>query len=132
MTTAVRQRRSPLDLFPDKPALRLYGRIVEVLRHQHPCQLAEHDVNRFLISLAVKEHVATFTQCQALSAILFLYEHILEQPRPHRRRWATRLPVVLTVDEAKSTDQGPPPRNSYREARKSRAAAVVRSEATTT
>ncbi len=128
MTTLTQQRRPPLGLFPDKPAPRLYDRIVEVLRvrhysrrteeayvhwirryiefhqHRHPRQLAEGDVNGFLTSLAVKEHVAASTQNQALSAILFLYEHVLEQPLDRiegvvRARRSKRLPVVLTVDE---------------------------------
>jgi integron integrase len=128
MTTVTRQRRSPLGLFPDKPAPRLYDRIVEVLRvrhysrrteeayvhwigryiafhqYRHPRQLAEGDVNRFLTNLAVKEFVAASTQNQALSAILFLYEHVLEQPLDRiegvvRARRPKRLPVVLTVDE---------------------------------
>lgn len=90
MATATRQRRSPLGVFPNQAAPRLYDRIVEVLRvrhysrrteeayinwirryvefhqHQHPRQLAEDDVNRFLTHLAVKEHVAASTQNQAL------------------------------------------------------------------
>ncbi len=128
MTTTIQQRRAPLGFFPDKPVPRLYDRIVEVLRvrhysrrtedayvhwirryiefhqHQHPRELAEDDVNRFLTSLAVKEHVAASTQNQALSAILFLYEHVLEQPLDRiegvvRARRPKRLPVVLTVDE---------------------------------
>lgn len=121
-------RRPPLGLFPDRPKPRLYDRIVEVFRVHHyskrteqayvhwirkyvefcapahPRQLAEVDVNRFLTHLAVKEHVAASTQNQALSSLLFLYQHVLGQPldriegvvRAHRTR---RLPVVLTVDE---------------------------------
>jgi len=128
MTATIQQRRSPLGLFPDRPMPRLYDRIIEVLRvrhysrrteeaylhwirryiefhaHQHPRKLAEGDVNRFLTHLAVQEHVAASTQNQALSAILFLYEHVLEQPLDRiegvvRARRPKRLPVVLTVDE---------------------------------
>ncbi|MGH7573519.1 MAG: integron integrase, partial [Longimicrobiales bacterium] len=118
----------PLGLFADRPRPRLYHRIVEVLRvrhysrrteeaythwirryvefheHRHPRQLSEADVNRFLTHLAVKEHVAASTQNQALSAILFLYEHVLKQPLDRvegvvRARRPKRLPVVLTADE---------------------------------
>ncbi len=128
MITPIEQRRSPLGLFPDRSEPRLYDRTIEVLRvrhysrrteeayvhwirryiefhdHEHPRQLAECDVNRFLTQLAVKEHVAASTQNQALSAILFLYEHVLEQPLDRiqgvvRARRPKRLPVVLTVDE---------------------------------
>jgi integron integrase len=79
-------------------------RYIEFHQHQHPRQLAEGDANRFLTHLAVKEHVAASTQNQALSAILFLYEHVLEQPLDRiegvvRARRPKRLPVVLTVDE---------------------------------
>lgn len=128
MTTAIRRHRTPSGLFADKPLPRLYDRIIEVLRvrhysrrteeaylhwirryiefheHQHPRLLAERDVNRFLTHLAVDEHVAASTQNQALSAILFLYEHVLEQPLDRiegvvRAKKPRRLPVVLTEDE---------------------------------
>jgi integron integrase len=122
------QVRSPLGLFPGLATARLYDCVVQALRvphysrrteeaylhwigrfvrfheHQHPRQLAEGDLNRFLTHLAVKEHVSGSTQNQALSAILFLYEHVLEQPLHRiegvvRARRRKRLPVVLTVEE---------------------------------
>ena len=128
MTTAIQQHDSPLGLFPGKPTPRLYDRLVEVLRvrhysrrteeayvhwirryivlhdRQHPRELAEDDVTRFLSHLAVKTRVAASTQNQALSAILFLYEHVLGLPLDRiegvvRARRPNRLPVVLTVDE---------------------------------
>jgi site-specific recombinase XerD len=77
------------------------------LYHQfkHPRLLKESDVNHFLTHLAVNETVSASTQNQALSAILFLYEHVLKQPLDRidgvvRARRSKRLPVVLTVDEA--------------------------------
>lgn len=78
MSTATHPRRSPLGLFPGKPAL--VRRFVEYHQRRRPRQLAEGDINRFLTHLAVKSHVAASTQNQALSALLFLYEHVLEQP----------------------------------------------------
>lgn len=128
MDAVRQQRRPPLGFFPGQAAPRLYDRIIEILRvrhysrrteeayvhwirryiefhhHAHPRQLAQGDVNRFLTHLAVKEHVAASTQNQALSAILFLYEHVLAQPLDRiqgvvRARRPKRLPVVLTVDE---------------------------------
>jgi integron integrase len=79
-------------------------RYIEFHDRCHPRELHEGDVNRFLTRLAVKEHVAASTQNQALSAILFLYEHVLKQPLDRiqgvvRARRPKRLPVVLTVDE---------------------------------
>jgi site-specific recombinase XerD len=73
-------------------------RYIEFHERQHPPQLAEDDVNCFLTHLAVREHVAASTQNQALSAILFLYEHVLEQPLDRiegvvRARRPKRLPV---------------------------------------
>jgi integron integrase len=66
--------------------------------------MAEPEVNAFLTHLATDRHVAASTQNQALSALLFLYEHVLGRPldrigsvvRANRPR---RLPVVLTPEE---------------------------------
>ena len=60
MTTSSEQRRSPLGLFPDKPAPRLYDRMVEVLRVRHyarrpkrlPVVLTVDEVSRVLTHLA--------------------------------------------------------------------------------
>ncbi len=121
-------RAEPLGLFAGQPSPRLYDAVVEAFRvrhysrrtekayvhwirrfieyhqHRHPRHLAEKDVNRFLTSLAVEDHVAASTQNQALSALLFLYEHVLDQPLDRiegvvRARRPKRLPVVLTIDE---------------------------------
>ncbi len=71
---------------------------------RHPVELGERDVARYLSSLAVEGGVSAATQNQALSALLFLYQAVLERPlgafeglvRAHQPR---RLPVVLTRDE---------------------------------
>ncbi len=128
MNNSAACRPSPLELFPGQASPRLYDRVVEVLRtlhysrrteeaylhwirrfllfhaHAHPRQLAEGDVNRFLTHLAVQQNVAASTQNQALAAVLFLYEHVLEQPLNRiegvvRARRPKRLPVVLTPEE---------------------------------
>ncbi len=122
------QPTEPLGLFSGKPRPRLYDSVIEVLRvhhdglrteraylhwirrfilfhrPRHPRELSEADANRFLTHLAVKEHVAASTQNQALAAILFLYDKVLEQPLDRiegviRARKPKRLPVVLTADE---------------------------------
>jgi site-specific recombinase XerD len=69
--------------------------------------MAEAEVNAFLTSLAVKAKVSASTQNQALSAILFLYRHVLgrevgDLSEVIRARKPTRLPVVLTRDEVKA------------------------------
>lgn len=72
---------------------------------RHPDTMAEPQVNAFLTHLAVERNVAASTQNQALAALLFLYEHVLNRPldrlemiRANRPR---RLPVVLTRREVR-------------------------------
>jgi integron integrase len=73
---------------------------------RHPKDLTTPDVEAFLTHLAVDRHVAASTQNQALSAILFLYRHVLkidlgnfDAVRAHRTR---HVPVVLTQAEVAS------------------------------
>ena len=71
---------------------------------RHPAEMAEPEVNEFLTDLAVNSHVAASTQNQALCALLFLYEHVLDQPLDRiegviRANRPKRLPVVLTKRE---------------------------------
>jgi integron integrase len=63
-------------------------------------------VERFLTHLATEGQVAASTQNQALHALLFLYNRVLEQPLEERidavRASRTpRVPVVLTPDEVR-------------------------------
>ena len=44
---------------------------------RHPAEMAEPEINAFLTHLAVKERASSSTQNQALSALLFLYRHVL-------------------------------------------------------
>jgi integron integrase len=74
---------------------------------RHPRELGEEEVRRFLSSLAVEERVAASTQNQALSAITFLYDHVLERPltridgiQPARR--SQHVPVVLSPREVRA------------------------------
>jgi len=65
------------------------------------------EVTRFLSSLAVEGRVAASTQNQALSALLFLYRHVLHQDLPWldevvRAKRPKHLPVVLTRDEMRA------------------------------
>ena len=74
---------------------------------RHPRELAEGDANRFPTHLAVSQNVAASTQNHALAAVLFLYEHVLEQPLNRiegvvRASRPKRLPVVLTRDEVEA------------------------------
>ena len=77
-----------------------------ILFHQkrHPNTMGAPEIEQFLTHLAVNDHIAASTQNQALSALLFLYHHVLDldleetinavrAKRPHH------LPVVLDKTE---------------------------------
>jgi integron integrase len=74
---------------------------------RHPAEMGAPEVAQFLSSLAVEGHVAASTQNQALSALLFLYRHVLHQDLPWlddvvRARRPRHLPVVLTREEVRT------------------------------
>ncbi len=73
---------------------------------QHPASLGEDAVSAFLSHLATNRNVAASTQNQALSALLFLYEHVLGRPLDLlknivRAKRPERLPVVFTREEVR-------------------------------
>lgn len=66
---------------------------------RHPREMGAPQVKEFLTHLAVQERVAASTQNQALSAIVFLYKHVLKQELGSfgEMTWAKKpetLPVV--------------------------------------
>jgi integron integrase len=74
---------------------------------RHPREFGEPEVKRFLSLLAVEERVAPSTQNQALSALTFLYDVVLDRPltriegiAPATR--SRRIPVVLSQDELRA------------------------------
>ncbi len=74
---------------------------------RRPAEMAEPGTNDFITHLAVKEKVSASTQNQALSALLFLYRHVIGREvgdlgKVIRARKPTRLPVVMTRDEMKA------------------------------
>ena len=87
-----------------KTYVRWIRRFVLFHRKRHPRDMGVAEVNAFLTHLAVDGHVSASTQNQALSALLFLYGPVLEQPLGLlegvvRAKRPKRLPVVLTPDE---------------------------------
>src|SRR5690242_7012054 len=73
---------------------------------RHPMEMAEAEIGRFLSSLATERHVSASTQNQALNAILFLYQNVLEKKIGFvdgvvRAKRPQRVPVVLTKEEVK-------------------------------
>ena len=105
MTTALRARHySPRTETSYAHWVRRY-----ILFHKlrHPLELAEPEINSFLTHLAVDGKVSASTQNQALSALLFLYRHVLDREVGDigaliRARRPRHLPVVLTRDEVKA------------------------------
>jgi integrase len=71
---------------------------------RHSLEMAAPEINAFLTDLAVRGHVAASTQNQAFSALLFLYQKVLEVDPGRiegviRACRPVRLPVVLTRHE---------------------------------
>jgi integron integrase len=113
---------------PTKPPRKLLDRMRDLLRTQHyslrteqayvawarrfvlfhhkrhPKDMGVPEVEAFLTHLALERKVAASTQNQALSALLFLYREVLNQPLDSvdavRARKPERLPTVLTKSEA--------------------------------
>ena len=83
------------------------ARFIRFHQMRHPGEMREAEMSEFLTHLARSENVSASTQNQALSALLFLYRHVLEQELPWledvvRARRPARLPVVLTRDEVRA------------------------------
>jgi integron integrase len=82
-------------------------RFIHFHKVRHPAEMAETEINAFLTHLAVKKKVSASTQNQALSALLFLYRHVIchkvgDLGEVIRARRPTRLPEVMTRDEVKA------------------------------
>jgi integron integrase len=71
---------------------------------RHPMEMGEAEINRFLSHLAVSGDVSASTQTQALSALLFLYRHVLGKALLRiddvvRATRPAKLPTVLDRGE---------------------------------
>lgn len=72
---------------------------------RHPADLGAGAVSDFLSDLALRRQVAASTQNQAMQALLFLYEAVLDRPLPPnvlqvaRAKRQQRLPIVLTREQ---------------------------------
>jgi len=74
---------------------------------RHPRELGEAQVQEFLSRLAVEEHVAASTQNQALAALKFLYDRVLDRPLAALEALAPaarsrHVPVVLSQREVRA------------------------------
>lgn len=82
-------------------------RFVHFHHLRHPREMAEPEINAFLTHLATVDKISSSTQNQALSALLFLYRHVLGRPVGElgyvvRARPSRHVPVVLSPDEVRA------------------------------
>ena len=72
---------------------------------RHPAEMGAEEINQFIVHIVTDRKVSASTQNQAISAILFLYRHVLHIPldeniiagfRPQR---AKNVPTVLSKEE---------------------------------
>ncbi len=113
------QPKKLLDQYRETLRVKQYSRRTEetytnwarqfILYHnkRHPRQMGAPEINQFITHLVVERHVSASTQNQAISAILFLYRHVLEMKldetafiniRPAKSK---HIPTVLSKDEAR-------------------------------
>ena len=74
---------------------------------RHPDEMGSVEVVEFLSDLAIQGRVSASTQNQALSALIFLYRHVLGRDlegldNAVRAKTPHRLPVVLSRDEVRA------------------------------
>ena len=74
---------------------------------RHPAEMGEEEIAAFLSDLAINGHVSASTQNQAFSALLFLYQQVLDRKLAYlagveRVKRPPKLPVVLTRKEAQT------------------------------
>jgi integron integrase len=79
-------------------------RYIKYHHNRHPKEMGGEEVTAFLTHLATEKKVASSTQNQALSALLFLYKEVLDMELPWmddivRAKRPVRVPVVLSVRE---------------------------------
>ena len=73
---------------------------------RHPKEMGRAEIETYLTHLATDRRLAASTQNQAFSAILFLYQRVLEIELPQvdflRAQRPDRLPVVMGVEEVRA------------------------------
>jgi integron integrase len=117
VTSQSKQGKKLLDQVSDAIRLKHYSYRTEqtykewikryILFHnkRHPAEMGAAEIQAFLSYLATQKNIAASTQNQALSAILFLYRHVLLKPIDIptgliRAEKSKTLPTVLTHAEA--------------------------------
>lgn len=104
LVTEIRRRRYSIRT---EQAYEMWAcRFIAFHKKAAPAALGRDAVRGFLEYLAVRRNVAASTQNQALCALVFLYQHVLDQPLGDlgdfaRAKRPKRLPVVLSQPEAR-------------------------------
>jgi integron integrase len=102
MRTEIRLRQ--YSIRTEKSYLDWVARFLAFHRFRDPMTLGGEAVKAYLEYLVERRNVAASTQNQALNALVFLYEHVLQQPVGElgqflRAKKPKRLPTVLTRSE---------------------------------
>ena len=102
--TRLTLRRQHYSIRTEQAYLAWIRRFILFHNKRHPAAMGAPEIEAFLTHLAVDKHVAAPTQNQALSALLFLYRHILGADITFpldavRARRPRRIPTVLSRDE---------------------------------
>jgi integron integrase len=82
-------------------------RFIVFHKKRHPVDMGEAEIQAFIAHLAVDRKMAASTQNQALSAVLYLYRHVLHKDlqlssTAVRARKSSHLPTVLSKGEAQA------------------------------
>ncbi|MCC9078739.1 integron integrase [Litorilinea aerophila] len=96
-------RRKHYSYRTEKSYVHWIKRFILFHHKRHPKDMGAAEIEAFLTHLAVTEKVSASTQNQALSALLFLYRHVLDQEvgpiNALRAKPSKYLPTVLSKDE---------------------------------
>jgi site-specific recombinase XerD len=97
-------RRRNYSYSTEKHYCRWIIRFIRFHNLNHPENLKEKDIVKFLNHLALSQNVAASTQNQALCAIVFLYKDVLKSPvgdldNLRRAKKPKHLPTVLSKNE---------------------------------
>jgi len=98
-------RMKPYSLRTEKTYIEWIRRYILFHKKRHPKDMGAEEIQAFIAHLATQRMVAASTQNQALSALMFLYRHVLQKeiafPSDLIRAEKSRtLPTVLTHQEA--------------------------------
>jgi len=103
-------RRRGYALTTERTYWRWAVRFIRFHGTRHPRQMGAPEIRAFLSYLALQRNVASATQNQALNAIVFLYEAVLDEEVGtigsfERAKAPARLPEVLTKSEVQAVLQ---------------------------